>query len=88
MHAHENGGGSIHRRDLFESNQIRRGLETKPFVFFREKHSEEANLAQLLHNRRIEPRLMIKLGGKGRDLTLRKVAREGLNLSLLFGQVV
>ena len=33
--AHENGGGSIHRRDLFESNQICRGLETEPLVFLR-----------------------------------------------------
>ena len=86
MDAHENGGGSIHRRDLLQRHEIRQGVEAEPVVLLRHQHPEKPDVRELLNQRRLEVGVPVPCVDERRKLALGELASGGLNRALFFGQ--
>src|SRR6478672_6076580 len=87
MDTHENGRRCIDDRNFFKSNEISRGVETKPVVFLGQEHPEETEVAHFFYKRRLEVRACVPVGDERRDFLSGELSREILYLALFFGQV-
>ena len=84
VHAHEDGDRRIGRGDLFQRDQVRAGISAQPIVLLGQHHAEESELAQLLHERRLEVALSRSHSAAyGAISAQRELARELLNLAFV-----
>jgi hypothetical protein len=86
MNAHHDGNRRVDRRDLLEGDEIRQRVEAKPIVLLGQKHPQKPKLAELRHHPFIEVLLAIPRLRVRRDFALGELARDALDLALLFGE--
>src|SRR4029079_13255900 len=84
VNAHHHRDRRVDGRDLLERHEVREHVEAEPIVLLREEHPEKPKITQLRDDRGLEGLLAIPLIRERRDLALRELARDALNLALLF----
>ena len=81
------GDRRIDGRDLLERDEIRQRVEPETVVLLGNHHPEEAELAELADERRLEVRVAIPLRRVNGAISLGgKLARDRLDRALLFGE--
>jgi hypothetical protein len=86
VHAHHHRRARVGGGHLLEREQVARGVEAEAVVLLGEEHAEEAALAELRHERRLEVLVAVPLGRERRHVLGGERAGELLDLALGVGE--